>query len=167
MRALLGLFLLAGAALFGIESLTTAGQPTANAGTGGVPSALLTPGSGTFGGVVQTVAATQAVPLPPVTAAPDAPRAAPIDPIVAPIKKVAPKVVAPSAIAANPTGSKSQVVGKSKAAKAVAKVKAAPVVASRPGFKLSCTSTQKLDVGRQKCVPVKGQSTATANVAKA
>ena len=155
MRALVGLLLLAAVALGGFERATSSsslqgwslgsvtGQQTTATASLAAGSAPIRPA----GGVFQTVAATDPN-LPLVQAAPDAPKAAPIDPIVAPIKKAVP--ITPSPAASTPA--------KGKAAPAKAQTGS---VSTRPGFKLTCTSTQKLDTAKKKCVPIKGTTVAS------
>jgi hypothetical protein len=129
--------------------------------------------------VYQTVAAADPMPLPQVQAAPtNAPHAEPINPIVAPVKRVAPKTVAPKAAIAKAGAVKGRVgatsvnakVATGKAVTGKSKVAAQPkstergvgvargTSSGRPGFKLSCTSAQKLDAVRQRCVPLKSQA---------
>ena len=160
MRALVGLLLLAAVALGGFERATSSsslqgwslgrvtGQQTTATASLAAGSAPIRPA----GGVFHTVAAADPN-LPLVQAAPDAPKAAPIDPIVAPIKKAVP--ITPSPAASTPA--------KGKAAPAKAQTDKAKTgsVSTRPGFKLTCTSTQKLDTAKKKCVPIKGTTVAS------
>ena len=90
MRLILGLALIVAASLGGIEYATKLVPTTAATGAPQVQATLLAPAlapaTETFGGIVQTVAATEPAPLPPVTVSPQAPHAEPITPIVEPIK---------------------------------------------------------------------------------
>ena len=151
-RALVGLCLLVGGALFGLEHLTTNRRLAPVAGFNVTQAGLIdSAATNRPGDMVQTVAATQSTRLPDVQAAPNAPRAEQISPIVPPVQKVAPKVVAPAKAAVKSNA------GKTKPAAKTVKAKDVPVVA-RPGFKLSCTAAQKLDAAKHKCVPLKSQA---------
>ena len=165
MRSILGLALLVAASLGGIEYATKL-MPTNAAVTAPQMQATLlaptvAPAAETFGGIIQTVAATQPAPLPPVTVAPSAPHAEPINPIVEPIKRpppqmpVAKKVTkpAPAKALAHKTHT-----AKAKVAKAKETSPQVPIVTvTRPGFKLTCTVAQRLDPAKQRCVPLKSQ----------
>lgn len=131
MRALFGLLLLLAVAL-GFEQVT--GRTPGGQGSGSAAFAAMPQPAPPRGPVFQTVATVDTT-LPQVEAAPGAPRAAPIDPIVTPIPKSVPKTPA---------------------ATAPAKGKSAPA----KGFKLSCTSSQKLDAAKKKCIPLKGTAAA-------
>ncbi|MEQ1694924.1 MAG: hypothetical protein ABL901_03695 [Hyphomicrobiaceae bacterium] len=178
MRSILGLALLVAVSLGGIEYATKLMPTNAASSTPQMQATLLAPAppfareSETFGGIIQTVAATQPAPvatqpapLPPVTVAPQAPRAEPINPIVEPIKrpppavKTATKSAPVKAAAAKVKAAK--VAGKVKVAKAKPALKKSPapdapiVTVIRPGFKLTCTVAQRLDPAKQRCVPAK------------
>lgn len=207
-RSLIGLAMLVAVGLGGIEIATKyipafapggdqqmqAGliEPTLSAAPSGAALPFPPVPAPTFGGLVQTVAANEPAPLPPVTVAPQAPRAAPIDPIVTPLKakpkasanttspkspvpgKAAKSTAAKSTVArtaANKPASNKAVAAKVKSAKAkmtksssTAKLpaNATGVTVTRPGFKLTCTAAQKLDPVNQRCMPLK-----TANAKKA
>jgi hypothetical protein len=154
-RAVIGFGLLVGLALTGVEHITATGfigEPSGSANAMAkanvlAPSPTLTPAP-RASGIFQTLAAAD---VPIVKAAPDAPHAAPIDPIVAPVKKAAPAPVA------QPTN------GKPKMPATVAQGsngKTAP----KAGFKLSCTSSQKLDTVKKRCIPLKGTALASAKI---
>lgn len=191
MRALLGIGLAIGAGLLGIDHLT---EQMSLGGSFSSRNPLLAearvaapPPAKT---IVYQTAAAETSPLPQVQAAPGAPRAQPIEPIVAPVartKPVMPKVVvtkpaaskvapkaAPKAATAKPGTAKAGTpkTGKTKVGAAKSKVASKPMPAKpavtvmRPGvivpggsgFKLSCTAAQKLNAGRQRCVPLKSQA---------
>ena len=152
MRALIGLSMVVAAGLGGVEYLSAhrqaSGQSVATSEGHFMQATSVSLMAPSYGGVVQTVAATQAPTLPPVTVAPDAPHAEPINPIVAPVKKAMPKSAthAKSAVKSAPAAhQKTKVV----------KTKPRQVAVTRAGFKLSCTPSQKLDVAKQKCVASK------------
>ena len=165
MRLILGLALIVAASLGGIEYATKLVPTTAATGAPQVQATLLAPAlapaTETFGGIVQTVAATEPAPLPPVTVAPQAPHAEPITPIVEPIKRPPPKMPAaktvtkpaPAKVTAHKSNSAKSKTAKSKEPAA----KDLGVTVTRPGFKLTCTVAQRLDPAKQRCVPVKRQ----------
>jgi hypothetical protein len=205
-RALFGIAIAIGAGLFGVEHMTvrmSGGNPLAGVSlpANSLPANSLAINSTAFPlmgastspalqanlamivatdtTVYQTVAAADPMPLPQVQAAPpNAPRAEPINPIVAPVQRVAPKTVAPKAAVDQARAVKARAGAKSvnakvatgKAATGKPKVAAQPkstergvgvtrgTSSGRPGFKLSCTSAQKLDAVRQRCVPLKSQA---------
>ena len=151
MRSILGLALLVAVSLGSIEYATKF-LPT-NAATSAQPmqatllAPALAPATETFGGIVQTVAATAPAPLPPVTVAPLAPRAEPINPIVEPIKRPPPvaKTIAkpaPAKAAVHKTHPAKTKGAKAKDAKRSATPDAPIVTVTRPGFKLTCTLAQ-------------------------
>ncbi len=124
------------------------------------PVAVVTPevksaAVGALGAVVAVAAAkSTAAKSPKVFAGKSAlggpvPATAPAAPVVT-AKVVTPKVVTPTTAA--------------KATKqAAAKPTPAPALNKRPGFKLTCTAAQKLDVEKQRCIALKGKlATATA-----
>ena len=149
MRALLGLLLLAAVALAGYERATLSSSLQGWSFSSLTARQTASPAPiRPAGGVFQTVAATDPN-LPVVQAAPGAPKAAPIDPIVAPIKKAVP--ITPSPAASPPAKGKPAASAKAKAGKSNA-----GSASTRPGFKLTCTSTQKLDLAKKKCVSIKG-----------
>ena len=175
MRSILGLALLVAASLGGIEYATKLMPASSPSSAPQMQATLLVPAvaptTETFGGIVQTVAATQPAliatqptPLPTVTVAPLAPHAEPIKPIVEPIKRPPPKVPAaktvtkPVPVKATPAKVSAQKtkVAKAKPAKAKETTPKSPIVTvTRPGFKLTCTVAQKLDPAKQRCVPLK------------
>ena len=170
MRSILGLALLVAASLGGIEYATKLMPASSPSSAPQMQATLLAPAlaptTETFGGIVQTVAATQPAvvatqptPLPPVTVAPLAPHAEPINPIVEPIKRPPPKVTVAKSVTkpvpAKVSAQKTK-VAKAKPAKAKETTPKAPIVTvTRPGFKLTCTVAQKLDPAKQRCVPLK------------
>lgn len=198
-RSVIGFAMLVAAGLGGIEYLTKNMPAIAPGGALQLQAALTESPSSpapapqsapwpaapppSFGGVIQTVAANDTPSLPPVSVAPQAPRAAPIDPIVTPLNRAAPKTngaktaatgkpayhVKPAA--SHPTGPAAKTksakfhdpkpVKTTKAAKPASNTSGVNVI--RPGFKLTCTAAQKLDPGKQRCVPLK---TASAKKAK-
>jgi len=198
MRSLLGLAMLVAVGLGGLEVATQNMPLLARGSDQQMQAALVEPvvpmaqgvqalplppvPAPTFGGVVMTVAANEPSSLPPVTVAPQAPRAAQIAPIVTPLKSAAPKTKSKAAAKAAPeskvagaplSGKAKSTVTKTATAKVkspasnAAKSKAAAkqpdpatrVTVTRPGFKLTCTTVQKLDPVKQRCVPLKTAST--------
>lgn len=212
-RSFIGLAMLVAASLGGIEFATQNMPSLAPGGEQQMQATLIEPKlaasqalplppvpAPTFGGVVQTVAANEPAPLPPVTVAPQAPRATPIDPIVTPLKQTpskssvtktpvvkspvtgktaksaAPKSAVAKSTANKSAASKTLVTRPAPNKPAAAKVKSAKtrdaksgtaakapinetgVTVIRPGFKLTCTATQKLDPVKQRCVPLKTAS---------
>lgn len=152
MRALIGLSLLAGAALLGSQNLAAINLQSLGLQSIGFNMLGLQPGEpsgskpapvGTPGPMFNTVAATDPGSQPPPESTLTS-RPAAIEPIVAPVTRLAPGTAQ---------------------AKHGAKGKAAAHGSSetRPGFKLTCTSSQRLDAARQKCV---AKSTATAGLHK-
>lgn len=189
MGPLIGLALIAAAALFGLEAMTagtlaTPGKPVpvvAASALGGPASkdqptsvtqtwsaqasSLVTTGSSD--GPIRTLAQAEPAKQAPV-AVPAAPKAAPIDPIVAPVKRQPVKHAA-----AKPDGKAAHAATAVKAGKPhagqahAAKTKVAgkgkdgagkTAHVTRPGFKLVCAADQKLDPARQKCVRPKTAS---------
>lgn len=150
MRALIGLALVATAGLAGLDhrGWQTPSAATVGHGLLGIQSSqsvVTTPAAPNGSrGVVQTVAALEGAQLPLVTAAPGAPRAEPIKPIIEPMAKPAPKLTAD---------------GKTEPKKGVGKPSKRDGKSAnstgRSGFKLTCTANQKLDVIKQKCIAVK------------
>jgi len=198
MRSFMGLAMLVAVGLGGLEVATQNMPSLARGGEQQMQAALVEPAlstaqtgqamplppvpAPTFGGVVLTVAANEPSSLPPVTVAPQAPRAAQIAPIVTPMKstalktkskaaaKTAPKSKATAAAAsgkAKSTETKAAAAEVKSPASNAAKSKAAAkrpdsatrVTVTRPGFKLTCTAVQKLDPVKQRCVPVKTADT--------
>ncbi len=176
MRTLLGVALLMSAGLFGVDRLTaqTPKSDSSAIATLAVGASSRVVESLSDRRVVETVAAAEPMPpLPQVRAAPEnAPRAEPINPIVAPVPQASAKSVAPNAGVAKPAIVKgraaskktpadaalnrAKVANKSKPAhRAVSVTPPAVELPSRPGFKLSCTAAQKLDVARHRCIPLK------------
>ena len=139
MRTVIGLALLSGLALTGVERFTAPGSAT--------EPAHFAPGS-TKPSMFTTVAESDA---PKVAVAPGTPGAAAIAPIIAPTKKA----VSPAVPVAKPTA----ITPRTKT-----KVAAAPkpevVTNGRPGFKLTCTVEQKLDTVKKRCIPLKGTDVA-------
>jgi hypothetical protein len=153
MRALMGLVLLLGIGLLGLENLGGMVVSARQGGQAAAPAALQSGLTDTPSAVVRTIAVAEGTPLPAVEAAPQAPKAAPIDPIVTPVPRAAPKAA---------------VTGSTAAAKPAKPAKASkPAASSRPGFKLTCTAAQKLDEARQKCLPLKNKAVADAKKLKA
>jgi hypothetical protein len=145
MRVVFGLLLLLSIAFgFGqATSISNANQPGSAPATESAMT-LLKPARGS---IFQTVAAVDAN-QPVVQAAPDAPKATPIDPIVAPIIKAVPSTPVPA---------KGKAAAPSKAKRDKAKADSVPV---RPGFKLTCTSSQKLDAAKKRCVALRSAAVA-------
>jgi hypothetical protein len=161
-RAIIGFGLLVVLALTGVEHLTSSGYVGDHSGsalakasitgslTGAAPSTERTSPS-----IFQTLAAADGLPV--VTAAPDAPRATPIEPIVAPVKKAFPQPQLQKAATPHAASGKVKVrttVGQGSNGKA----------APKTGFKLTCTSSQKLDTVKKRCVPLKGTALASSKI---
>ena len=155
MRALIGLTLLFGLGLTGVEHFTAAGingriaEPVGGSGSGSA-SAQVAASSAVASGpraIFQTVAA-----IDPVQVASGAPRAQPIAPIIA-------KAASPTAKSDTATG-KPAAKSKTKPVTVADAVKADATL--RPGFKLTCTAEQKLDTVKKRCIALKGTALATA-----
>jgi hypothetical protein len=181
MRAVIGLALLSGLALTGIEHVT-AGLSGLGLGLPVVPAASVAPVTAT--GPVTTLvgpAAVAALSAPqtgprsifqtvavsddlPVRAAPVAAQATPIVPIVAPVKKAPPKPVVADTKDTPKDKAKATTPKTTPSPTKTATATTVTIVATteRPGFKLSCTAEQRLDTVKKRCIPLKGPALANA-----
>ena len=169
MRTFMGLVLLSVLALAGVERVSS-GLTGAGFSFASLTGSQTAPASGTSATIAtpaapRSIITTIAIADPDEVQAGEAPRAVPIQPIVAaPAKRTSLKgsVAETKATKAKPaTSNPPQPTGSVKTAATPPAIK--PDATLRPGFKLSCTAEQRLDTVKQRCIPLKGSALASAN----